>query len=65
VHDQARLKFSRPTVKVLAVLGVIAAVIIAALGFSTDWRPYVLLGVWLAIGLAYYAWPGRRNPTPA
>lgn len=63
VHDQARLKFSRPTVKVLAVLGVLAAVVIAALGFSTDWRPYLLLGVWLAIGLAYYSWTRRRNLT--
>lgn len=61
VHDQARLRFSRPTVKILSVLGVIAAVVIAALGFSTDWRPYVLLAVWLAIGLAYYAWRLRRQ----
>lgn len=61
VHDQARLRFSRPTVKTLSVLGVIAAVVIAALGFSTDWRPYVLLAVWLAIGLAYYAWRLRRQ----
>lgn len=61
VHDQARLRFSRPTVKTLSVLGVIAAVVIAALGFSTDWRPYVLLVVWLAIGLAYYAWRLRRQ----
>ena len=59
VHDQARLKFGRPTVKVLSALGVIAAVVIAALGFSTDWRPYVLLGVWLALGLAYYGWRRR------
>lgn len=63
VHDQARLRFSRPTVKTLSVLGVIAAVVIAALGFSTDWRPYVLLVVWLAIGLAYYAWR-VRSQTP-
>lgn len=61
VHDQARLRFSRPTVKTLSVLGVIAAVVIAALGFSTDWRPYVLLVVWLALGLAYYAWRLRRQ----
>ena len=61
VHDQARLRFSRPTVKTLSVLGVIAAVAIAALGFSTDWRPYVLLVVWLALGLAYYAWRLRRQ----
>jgi len=61
VHAQARLPFGRSTVKSLSVLGVIAAVVIAALGFSTDWRPYLLLGVWLAIGLAYYGWTHRRT----
>lgn len=65
VHDQAQLKFGKGLVKGLAVLGVIAAVIIAALGFNTDWRPYVLLGVWLAIGLAYYAWPRAKDMTAA
>ncbi|MDQ1155517.1 APC family permease [Brevundimonas sp. SORGH_AS_0993] len=63
VHGQANLRFSRTTVKLLSVLGVIAAVVIAALGFGTDWRPYVLLGVWLALGLAYYARPRRRDAT--
>jgi basic amino acid/polyamine antiporter, APA family len=64
VRAQARLKFSPGLVKTLAVLGVIAAVIIAALGLSTDVRPYGLLAGWLAVGMTYYAWT-RRRPHPA
>ena len=55
VHAQARLKFSKGTVMALAVVGMIAAVVIASLGLTSDWRPYVLLGGWLAVGLIYYA----------
>lgn len=65
VHAQARLKFSKTTVKVLAGLGMLAAIIIASLGFGTDWRPYALLAGWLAIGLVYYAVRGRRGGQPA
>jgi len=61
VHAQARLRFSRGTVRVLAILGIIAAVVIASLGFSTDWKPYALLAGWLAVGLAYYALVARKT----
>jgi APA family basic amino acid/polyamine antiporter len=61
VHAQARLRFSKTLVKVLAVLGGIAAIIIAGLGFGTDWRPYALLAGWLAIGLGYYFATGRQR----
>jgi APA family basic amino acid/polyamine antiporter len=65
VRAAARLTFSAGLVKVLAALGAVAAVIIAALGFSTDARPYGLLAAWLALGLSYYAWTRRRRPVPA
>lgn len=55
IHAEARLKFSRRTVMALAALGILAALVIAALGATTDWRPYVLLVGWLAVGLGYYA----------
>ncbi|MET0338879.1 MAG: amino acid permease [Caulobacter sp.] len=61
VHAAARLKFGRGTVQALAALGCLAAVVIAALGFGTDWRPYGLLAVWLVIGLSWYALRGSRN----
>lgn len=60
VHAQARLRFSPGLVKALSALGMVAAVIIASLGFGTDWKPYALLAGWLAIGLAYYAVVSRR-----
>ena len=61
VHAQARLRFGRGTVRVLAALGIVAAVVIASLGFSTDWKPYALLAGWLALGLGYYALVARRT----
>jgi len=60
IHAQARLRFSRTTVRVLAALGIVAAVVIGSLGFGTDWKPYALLAGWLAIGLTYYAVRSRR-----
>ena len=51
--------------KTLAVLGVIAAVVIAALGLTTDVRPYGLLAGWLVVGMAYYAWTRRRQQPAA
>ena len=59
LHAQARIRFSPGLTQGLAVLGMVVAVIVAALGLGTDWRPYVLLGVWLAIGMAYYVLSGR------
>ena len=61
VRDQARLKLSPALVKTLSMLGVVAAIVIAALGLSTDVRPYFLIGGWLVVGLIYYAWR-RRSP---
>lgn len=52
---QARLRFSRGLVMTLSALGVIAAAVIACLGLASDWRPYVLLLAWLALGLGYYS----------
>jgi APA family basic amino acid/polyamine antiporter len=65
VHDAARLKFSRGLVKTLAGLGVVAAVVIAALGLTTDVRPYGLLAGWLVLGLAYYTWRQMRRRSAA
>jgi APA family basic amino acid/polyamine antiporter len=65
VVAQARLKFSPTLVKVLAALGVAAAMVIAALGLTTDVRPYGLLAGWLVVGMAYYAWTQRRRAAHA
>ncbi len=65
IHAQARLPFGRGLVKALSALGMVAAVAIALLGLASDWRPYVLLAVWLVGGLAYYAVRTRRRPAAA
>ncbi|ASG24295.1 APC family permease [Nitrospirillum viridazoti] len=62
VRAQARLRFSPGLVKALSALGMLAAIVIAALGFGTDWRPYALLAIWLALGLGYYAQTRRQRP---
>ena len=61
----ARLKFSAGLVKGLAAAGVVVAIVIAALGLSTDIRPYGLIAGWLAVGLAYYAWTRRARTAAA
>lgn len=63
IHSQAHLRFPAGLVKTLSVIGVIAAVVIALLGLGSDWRPYVLLSAWLALGLAYYVWTQRGRAT--
>lgn len=65
VHAEARLKLRASTVKILAGFGMLAALIIAAVGVTTDWRPYLLLLVWLAAGLAYYALTTRKRAAAA
>jgi len=62
IHAQARLGLGKGVVVGLSLLGMAAAAIIVAVGFSTDWRPYALLGAWLAIGLGYLAISARRRP---
>ncbi|MFN3514826.1 MAG: APC family permease [Phenylobacterium sp.] len=65
IVQAARLRFSPGLVKTLAVLGGLAAVVIALLGLASDWRPYALLAAWLALGLGYYAIRIRRGAPKA
>ncbi len=60
VTARARLRFPPRLVAGLALGGMVAAVVIAALGLETDGRPYLLMAGWLAVGLAYYRFRGRR-----
>jgi APA family basic amino acid/polyamine antiporter len=61
IHAKAQLRFTRTTVQCVSVLGMICAAVIAAVGFDVDWRPYVLLGGWLFVGLVYWAFRFRRR----
>jgi len=46
---------SNRLVAACAAIGAPLAVVILAIGFNTDWRPYALLGAWLAVGAVVYA----------
>jgi APA family basic amino acid/polyamine antiporter len=46
---------SNRTVAACAAVGAPLAVVILAIGFNTDWRPYALLGAWLGMGAVVYA----------
>ncbi|GAA1749123.1 APC family permease [Nonomuraea bangladeshensis] len=61
VHARARLRFRRSTVTVMAALGMVTAVVIAVLGLATDWRPYAICVVWVALGLVYRWGRGRTR----
>jgi APA family basic amino acid/polyamine antiporter len=53
---RAASAFSLPArmVYALAGLGIALGAAIILLGISADWRPYLLLGGWAALGIVYY-----------
>ncbi|MGH2343920.1 MAG: APC family permease, partial [Chloroflexota bacterium] len=51
---RSRLTSRRTLVFSLAWVGVAFAALIFGLGFETDWRPYVLIGGWGALGVIYW-----------
>jgi len=55
IHARARLRFSSEFVQSVAVVGMLAALIIAIVGLGVDWKPYALIGAWLVVGLFYWA----------
>jgi APA family basic amino acid/polyamine antiporter len=61
VFARSRLGLGHGLIEAMAVIGSVLAVVIAFVGVATDWRPYVLLGAWLAGGFVYYALNGRRR----
>ena len=60
LYDGAHFKLGRRFTVVWAWLGLVAAIVVVALGVTTDWRPYLALAIWGAIGLIYYLLRGRR-----
>lgn len=66
IYAQARFKFRRGPMQAWAWAGVVCALIVIALGWSADWRPYAVLGGWAVLGILYYAVRSRRGvPVPA
>lgn len=61
LYEQAWFKPSRRALCLWAWAGVLSALTIVALGLGTDWRPYVALLAWGAIGALYWiAKPAAR-----
>ena len=59
IHAQAVFRPSRKAVTIWGWLGVLASGIVVLLGLTADWKPYVALLVWGAIGALWYAVRGR------
>lgn len=60
IYQAARFKLSPGATIGWAAAGGLAALVVAVLGFQADWKPYAALGVWAAIGVAYYALSHRK-----
>jgi APA family basic amino acid/polyamine antiporter len=59
ISAEAQLDLPLPAVQAVGWAAVLAALLIIAAGLGADWRPYVLVGGWLAVGLIY--WWGRAR----
>ncbi|WP_395397796.1 APC family permease [Novosphingobium sp. BL-8A] len=67
LHARSSLRFSPALVQAISLAGALAALSIATFGIEADARPYLLVGGWFLIGLAYWFVRGRRhvNVVPA
>lgn len=67
LYERATFRPPRAVLRALSLLGVVAAIGIIAMGVSADWRPYVLLAGWAALGVFYYVIRIRMatRPQPA
>src|SRR5262249_46522910 len=55
IYEAARFKLGKLFTVCWAGLGIVAAITLLVLGWGADWKPYLALGVWAALGLIYYA----------
>src|SRR5690606_13288845 len=54
LHAQAGFRPPAARMRVMAIAGALCALALIAVGFEAGWRPYALLGGWLAVGVVYY-----------
>jgi APA family basic amino acid/polyamine antiporter len=59
--ESGGFRISRGAVQGWAIAGIVAAVAIVVVGFSADWRPYAVLGVWAVLGIAYWLLKGDAS----
>ena len=65
VHARSRVGFTRRTAKGVGYAAATMGVVLILLGIQADWRPYVLVAAWLAVGLVYWALRSRSAASTA
>lgn len=60
LHAQAAFRPAARTMAVVGTAAMIGAVAIILVGLEADWRPYLLVGGWLAIGCVYWLARGHK-----
>jgi len=58
ISASAQLALPLTTVRRVGWAAAVAALLIVVAGLGADWRPYVLVGGWLVLGLIYWRWRG-------
>lgn len=54
IYERASFRLGKDATQIWAALGIVMAVLVTALGLTTDWRPYLALTVWGLVGVAFY-----------
>jgi APA family basic amino acid/polyamine antiporter len=61
LHAKAALGWPASRVRAISAVGVACALAIIAAGLAADWRPYLLVLGWGAVGLVYWLAKARRE----
>ena len=61
VYGQAAFRLRPGIIRMWAYGGVVAALVVIALGLTADWRPYAVLGCWFVAGVVYFVLRKRSN----
>ncbi len=61
LHTAAAFRLSRGAVKSWAGAGIVCALLIVLAGIDADWRPYVILLAWGAIGAMYWVFHAQHR----
>jgi APA family basic amino acid/polyamine antiporter len=65
IYQNASFRFSPKAMLAWAWAGIVCAVVVIALGWNADWRPYLLLLGWGTLGLLYYFFVARKHEAVA
>jgi APA family basic amino acid/polyamine antiporter len=60
LHQRSHIRLGARQIAIISYAGAVVALAITALGIEADWRPYLLVGGWLALGILYWLVRGRH-----